>query len=134
MSLDLFKKQQAAKAELDKAKRAVSEVAEEIATAYSEKVKAAYNALQKQGGSQSVPLQDGLVAKGDISKEVKWNQDLMRMAAASMTFVEVMHYFKIEFSMTEVTYKSLPNGAFKDLIDEARSVKYGELKITLVEK
>jgi hypothetical protein len=88
--------------------------------------------LGKDAGKVTIPLSDGQPAQAEIDKTVKWDSKALMKVAEGMPFADVLAFFKIEFAVPEATYKSLlPSDPKRAAIDAARTVKYGEPKITL---
>ena len=81
--------------------------------------------------STSVDVEGGFKAKGSISKTVKWDGAVLQTIAASMSWEEIRHYFKIDFAVPEAIFKALPPGKLKEAVEKARTVKYGDLKVTI---
>lgn len=88
--------------------------------------------LSEQGKqSTSVEIEGGFKAKGSISKTVKWDSDILQTVAASMSWEDVKHYFKIDFAVPEAIFKALPPGKLQEAVAKARTVKYGDLKVAV---
>lgn len=81
--------------------------------------------------STSVDIEGGFKAKGSISKTVKWDSGILQTIAASMSWEEIKHYFKIDFAVPEAIFKALPPGKLKEAVGKARTVKYGDLKVAV---
>lgn len=111
-------------------------VANAVADRLGASAKAAYDQQNKQSGSMSLPLQDGIIAKVDIDKRVEWDSDKLLAVAQTLPWDRARSLFKMALSVPENTYKVLkdvaPDLAVK--IDEARTVKYGLPKIKLVKE
>jgi len=75
---------------------------------------------------------DGHKIKGSISKSVKWDSDKLQRMASIMGWDEIQHYFKITFSMSETVFKGMLPGPLQEEMAAARTVKYGDLKVSLV--
>ena len=98
-------------------------------------VELAYDRQDKYHGKIRVPLADGFEAVGDISKSVSWDQDKLKALAATMDWPTIQHFFKITFSVSETIFKGLPPGdPRKQPMTDARTVKYGDPKISLEKK
>lgn len=119
---------------LDEAKAAVSEYDLEVASRFSAHARAAFEGAGKEHGKVTAPLAGGnLSIEANISKKVEWDNDKLMAVAREMPFAQVEHLFKIVFSVPEKQYGGLlPGTDLKAKIDEARTVKYGEPKISLV--
>ncbi len=91
-----------------------------------------YEREAKQHGTVRLLDADGIEIVGDIKKEVKWESSALMEVASNMEWKEAKQLFKITFEVPEKTYAKLdPSSEIKKKIDEARTVKYGELKISL---
>jgi hypothetical protein len=65
-----------------------------------------------------------------IGKTVKYDNPALYTIAASIPWEQAQQVFKIEFDVAEKTLKSLEDEDLKKRIAAARTVKYGEPKIT----
>lgn len=97
------------------------------------------NALTKQLATtlkSTTNLEDmGFQVKGEVDKTVTWDSKKLMDLASTMPFADVLAFFKIKFEVPEATYKSLlPSDPKKAAIDAARTVKYGDVKVTLSRK
>lgn len=102
-----------------------------IARRFMDQALAAYTAKDKTSGKVTVNFPKDVQLTGDISKTVVWDQDKLKALAATLKWEEVQHYFTIKFSVPEATHKAIPPGDLRDKMDDARTVKYGDLKIGL---
>lgn len=125
--------QDAAADGLQAAKARVAGVASELARRYGDSAKAALQQASKTHGSFTLPLQDGLTAKGDVKQSVSWDSEKLMEIASSLPWERVRELFNVKFSMTETVYKGVGalNPEFRDKIDDARTVRYGEPSIVL---
>lgn len=106
-----------------------------ISEKYTETAKFAFEKAGKTDGKVSVDLPGGLKLSGSVTKRVDWDQDKLMAAAKNMPWQDVQHYFTIKFGVPEKIYKALPpSSEFKAKLDEARTVKLGDLAITLERK
>lgn len=124
-------------AELDRIKWALAALAgaaknvqAEISSRWAEKVAEKYAQMKKEGGAVSIRQPDGLTVKAISSKKVEWDETQLRGLASQMDQPQFDHYFKFSISVPEKVYASCsPN--IKEEFDKARTVKWGEPKITL---
>lgn len=91
---------------------------------------AVYDDEKKVSGTKTIK-RDGLVIRGEISTKVTWDQQKLKALAGSLTWLEIEHLFKIEFSVSEAAFKALMPGAIKDALVSARTVKYGDLRVAV---
>lgn len=87
----------------------------------------------KQSGTVNLPLQDGMSAKGVVSKKVDWDSVRLLSIAQSMPWEKVTKLFKIEFSVPEKVYEgiAIADEDLKKRLDTARTVTYPAPKISL---
>lgn len=103
-----------------------------IAEKYDATAKIAFEKAGKTDGKVSVDLPGGLKLSAYVGKKVEWDQPKLMAAAKNMPWADVQHYFKIEFGVSEKFYKALPpSSEFKTKLDDARTVKRGDIKISL---
>lgn len=116
------------------AKAQIATLQTEIDARLGDSVKRAYEQADKQHGTLTLELQDGLKAKADVSKTVKWDSGVLMDIASNLSWDRVSALFKVEFSMSETVYKGIAaaDPDLKKKVDKARLVKFGEPKITLV--
>lgn len=118
---------------LASAKAQVAEVAGELQRRFADSAKTALKEADKTHGTTSLPLQDGLVAKAEVKKEVKWDSAKLQAVAQTLPWERVAAIFKIEFSVSETIYKGIAAAApdLQTKIDEARTVIFKEPAIAL---
>ena len=114
---------------IDKEKVAIAEIDTEYLRRFGSRLVGVLHSASKQ--STTVDIEGGFKAKGSISKTVKWDSDVLQTIAASMTWEEIKHYFKIDFAVPEAIFKALPPGKLKEAVQKARTVKYGDLKVAV---
>ena len=132
---DLYEYHAAVKHAAEQAALEVKAVNAVIAERFSLQMQDAYNRADKAHGTMRVDLGDGIEAKGEVSKTVSWDQSKLQAMAADMDWPTVSHFFNITFKVPEKVYDGLPpDDPRKKLFDEARTVKYGDGKITLEKK
>lgn len=80
-------------------------------------------------------LTDAGKVKASISKTVKWDSAKLQKIASGMSWAEAQGVFKIDFSVPEANYKAAQNlkPELAEKLLDARSVKYGDLKLAIIE-
>lgn len=107
----------------------------EIARRYTDAAKLAFEKAGKADGKVTVDLPGDIQLAASVSKRVAWDKDKLKAAASKMPWADVQHYFKIDFDVSENIYKAVPpSSEFKQVLDEARTVTRGDIKITLKRK
>lgn len=105
-----------------------------IGKALEHQARNAFQAAGKIAGDITLTTEAGKV-KASISKSVKWDTSKLQAIASSMSWAEARGVFKIDFSVPEANYKAAqtmrPELAAKLL--DAREVKYGDLKLDIIE-
>lgn len=90
-------------------------------------------ALRVTTGKNTANIEaDGVKVAGEVKKEVSYDNAMLKATAATMTWEAVLAVFKIDFSVSEVSYKALQTGAalspegkaLFDQIEKARTVEY----------
>ena len=119
----------AAQADIDEAKAETADVDAEYVRRFGPALEGVLTEAGKQ--STTVDVEGGFKAKGSISKTVKWDSDILQTIAASMSWEEIKHYFKIDFSVPEAIFKAIPPGKLQEAVEKARTVKYGDLKVAV---
>ena len=73
--------------------------------------------------------------KASIDKTVKWDSTKLQNLAATLPWEKVIGIFKIDFSVPEAKYNALKDiePMLAEKVEDARTVKYGDLKITPIE-
>lgn len=101
-------------------------VQDEINRRLTGQVMAAFAEANKVSGTLTIPLEDGLTAKADIEKTVKWDSEKLMAIAFSLPVGQAKTLFKFEVSVPEKMYDGT-KAANPDLgikIDEARTVTH----------
>lgn len=129
----LYALRQVAQDQLTSAKLDLANIDCLILSATKEKANQMYALAGKQFGTVNVAGEDGISIKADISKKVEWDSDKLADIARTMSWDAVKANFKMEFSVPEKVYAGLGD-AVKLVFDAARTVKYGDIKITLEKK
>ena len=109
----------------------VARVEAHVQERFSEAVSVAYSREKKKSGKLNIKREDGFVIEANISKTVKWDSDKLKAVAQGMSWEEIQHYFKIDFSVSEAIFKALPPGPIRDAITNARTTNYGDPKVKL---
>jgi hypothetical protein len=124
-----------AAAALAVAKEGAASVAAEINRRYAESAKHALSEAGKSHGSVTLPLQDGIVVKGDVKQTVKWDSAKLMEIAQTMPWDRVAAMFKIEFSMPEAIYKGVGalSPELQKKIDAARTTVIAAPSLKLVQ-
>lgn len=120
---------------LEQQKSILAEIDAKITDVLSETARKALAAADKTSGDVTITVVDGLQFKATVPKTVKYDSDRLQQVAATLPWQKTTQLFKIDFSVPEANYKALqklePELAAK--IEEARTVKYGAMKIIPVE-
>lgn len=121
--------------ELAAANDLIEELTAEIQRRHAAAVEQAYVAKGEQSGKVTVDLPGGLQAVATRTKRVEWDQPKLFAVAEAMDPQEAHHWFDFKVGMSEKKYDALPATHKQHaLVQEARVVKYGPLKIELVKK
>lgn len=72
---------------------------------------------------------DGVTLKASISKTVKWDSPKLMAIASTMDWDTAQRVFDISFSVPERTFTAIPDPELIAKLQDARTVKYGELNI-----
>lgn len=84
--------------------------------------------------STTLNIDDEFKVKGSVSKKVTWDSGICQTIAASMSWDQAHHFFKIKFTVAEAIFKAIEPGTLKDAMTKARTVEYGEPKVELIAK
>ena len=124
-----------AKDELESQKAWIATIQDEIDVRLAPSVAAAIREAGKQHGTINLPIQGGLIAKGEISKSVVWDSAKLIEIAQTMPWERVSAVFNIKFSVSEKTWDGIVavGGPLADKIKAARTVKYSAPKVTITE-
>lgn len=92
-------------------------------------------ALDREGQTHGTVyfMVDNRTYKAVSSKTVEWSQDALREMAHRMEWEDAEDFFKITYGMAEADYKSILEPTMKAKLTAARTVKYGEPKISIKE-
>lgn len=110
--------------------KALRNINKEIDRRWSERVRAKYSQLRKDGGAATISADGGLTVKSTICKKVVWDQGVLRALAVNVTKPDFDRYFTMKFSVSEKVYGEA-DASMRAALDAARTVKYGDPKITL---
>lgn len=115
-------------------KKALALVQGELVKRHDAQIDDAYRRAGKAGGSVKIDLGHGFELKVEKSKTVKWDGEKLKALAAGMTWEQASNLFNISFSMPETAYQGLvaTQNNMLPAVDAARTVKYGDPKVTLV--
>jgi regulator of replication initiation timing len=91
---------------------------------------ATYKREEKVDGTVKFASGDRIF-KSVITKSVGYDQDKLFAIANSIPWQQAQQVFKIKLDVSETTFKKLEDEDLKKRLTEARTVKYGEPKITL---
>ncbi|API60582.1 hypothetical protein BSL82_15865 [Tardibacter chloracetimidivorans] len=137
MSLaELHGRRDAASTHMTYLKGVIADIDAEVAGRLSGSAASAFEQAGKVHGTMTLPLQDGMSAKVEISKKVEWDSDVLMRVAQTMPWERVTSVFKIAFAVPEKIYEGIQavDPVLTKTIDTARTVKYGAPKITLVKE
>lgn len=122
-------------ASIEERKAILQQIDDKISDVLSDIAYKAMEAAGKNSGDVTITPFDGLRFKASVSKTVKYDTEKLMRLASTMPGQKVTQLFKIDFSVSEESYKALqkfePELAAK--IEEARTVKYGAMKIIPIE-
>lgn len=123
-----------AAAEADKAAAAarIASIQQEITGRLSGIAAKLFEESGKPAGDITFEAEGGKF-KASISKSVSWDNSRLQAIARELPWNQAELLFDIKFSVPEAKYKALVDPALKDKLDDARTVKYGELVIKPVE-
>ena len=111
----------------------LAHVQAELTARLAPSVKSELAALNKPAGTVNMTLQGGMSAKGVVDKKIEWDSEKLIAIAQTMPWARVIKIFKIDFGVAEKIYEGI-KATDEDLaaqLDKARTVKYGDPKITL---
>lgn len=106
-----------------------AEIGDELAIRYGTQLAALRANTDKNTASLTI---DGIKVVGEVKKDVKYDGAALKTIAAPMSWEQVQAVFKIDFSVSEVSYKALQTAAalnpeskvLFDAITGARTVEY----------
>ena len=112
----------------------IAAITAEITNRLSDTAAKLFEKSNKISGDVTFETPDGGKFKASISKTVSWDNGRLQSIARQFPYEQVEMLFDIKFSVPEAKYKALTDPELKAKLDEARTVKYGELSIKPVEK
>lgn len=119
-------------AQMSNLSKAISTIDGEVASRYVP----AFAALLAQQGKEAGSLtfeRDGFKMKGDVRKSVKWDGAKLQAIASGMDWPTASRLFKIEFGVSEATYKALIDEELRKRLDDARTVKLSTPSVSIIE-
>lgn len=119
-----------AEADLAHAKLRLEMFNGELTRRFADEFTAAFGT--RAAGEKTI-VRDDVSLKGEISKRVSYDSPKLMEVASELPWERVRELFKIEFSMPEATYNALAaaNPDLYSRVAGARTVKYGDLKVTI---
>jgi hypothetical protein len=114
---------------IDSAKAFNAEIESELLDRYGKSLAAELSDSGRQHGDVTGEI-DGVKVTYSVKNKVEWDQDSMKAIAGSMPWNMVERIFKIEFAVAERTFKALTDQSLIDKLNDARTVKYSEPKIS----
>jgi hypothetical protein len=131
---ELYKQREAINNQIQWLKSELSVVDKTILGATQGKVQQMFALAGKQSGTVRVLGEDGIAIVGEIPKKVEWDSKALMNLASTMTADQAFEIFDIKFSIPEKKFASLPeqvDSVALQAILSARTVKYGDMKISL---
>lgn len=128
----LLESREALANEIVEAKLHLDGINKKIAALGQPFVSAAFNKAAKVDGTVRFAL-DSESYKAVIDKRVSWNSDKLQAVAGSIPFEDAQRLFDVEYSMSAKAFDSVTDEKLKARLIEARTVKYGEPKISKVD-
>jgi hypothetical protein len=122
----------AAEAEMQAAKRAVSDLNERIKSVAAPLLLNGYERAGKHDGTIRF-VSGNHQFKCEVGKRVTWDSGLLAALAAQMDPREAALLFKVDYSVPEAQFKGITDTALRHNLTQARTVKYAEPKITLAD-
>lgn len=94
-----------------------------------------YAAGGKAAGDVTMAIDGAGKFKASISKTVSWDNDRLKAVAAKLPWEKTVALFKIDFSVPEAKFSALKDvdPELAGQLTEARTVKYGDLKIVAID-
>lgn len=103
---------------------------EEISFRLSPEAAQLFAAAGKDAGDVTFTTHGGLKFKASVSKTVKWDNAKLQAIAATMEWPVAQRLFKIDFAVPEATFKAILDDELRKKLEDARTTKLGDLKIT----
>jgi hypothetical protein len=113
-------------------KKQLEGINEQIKTLASSMIAPVYEREGKADGTIRF-VSDNHLFKCVLPKRVEWDSGKLANVARDMPPGEAALLFKIEYSVPEARFKSITDTILRHNLMQARTVKYGEPKITLAD-
>ncbi len=126
---DLLAERAALESEAGGVKGRIAQVNAKISELTKEHVALAFARAEKSDGTVKFAI-GNRIYKGVIGKTVKWDSDALTAIAQELPFETVREIFKIDYSMSEAAFQAIDAPKLRAKLIAARTVKYGEAKIT----
>lgn len=130
--IELVEARDAEEVTLAKSKARLADLNEQIKIVTAPLVATAYDHADKPDGTVRFAC-DNHIFKCEVAKRVTWDSDRLAMLAADMEPGAARGLFKIEYSVPETKFKAVTDTILRHNLTAARTVKYGEPKITLAD-
>lgn len=127
----LIEMRQTAAESLASAKTFIASIDEEISRRYAGLAHSEYERVDKSHGKVTFNAPDDVKIESVITKTVKWDSGLLQKIAFDMPWENVQKLFKVQFSMAEPVFQGLVDEEIAKKVGAARTVKYGDPKITV---
>jgi DNA repair ATPase RecN len=123
----------------DTIKSRIQEIEGELTRRFGNDFKNALTAQTKLSGEMAWIEAEGnseIALKGAISKKVEWDSDRLLAVASTMSWDAARTIFKFKAEIPEAIYKGLAvaDEKLREQINAARTVTYGEPKVTFHDK
>jgi hypothetical protein len=127
---DLIAQRDALDAFMKKAKADLADLNGRIKEVAAPLVARAYERDAKAEGTVRFTA-DNHTFKCEVGKTVKWDSAMLQGIASQMVPAAAALLFKIEYSVPEAQFKAINDDVLSRSLLQARTVKYGDPKITL---
>jgi hypothetical protein len=130
---ELYEYQTACVAALEEAKADLAEVTSAIKSRFAFAADELYHEAGKMHGTVNLGTGEGFKVQADVSRTVKYDSEKLKSIAATLPWEKVSKLFKITFEVPEKTYTALAavDPDLYEKIEEARQVRYGDMKLTV---
>lgn len=108
----------------------IAALQEELGFRLSPEAAQLFAAAGKDAGDVTFTTHGGLKFKASVSKTVKWDGEKLKAIAATMEWPAVQRLFKVDFAVPEATFKAILDDDLRKKLEDARTTKLGDLKIT----
>lgn len=130
--LDLLDERKRTERELAAAKGRLTQINERIAGICGPTLANAYQREGKNSGTVKFAIDNHLL-KSVVDKRVEWDSDILKEIANDLPPGMSHSLFKIVYSVPEAMFKAVLDPTLKARLTLARTVKYGDPKVTLAE-